>query len=269
MVKKLNIPGKCVFCGAGGLTKEHFWPEWASSLLRSPAKPGPHREEFTVRENKTEVVSHFQKERPGHITTKKLRIVCGKCNSGWMSTMESAVQPIATPMILGQSANLTTEHQLILARWAALKILVFEMNRRELAVTTQAERETFKTAREIPSGLQIWVAQCFSDTWCNAYRRQAGTLALPGRPRPADGRKNVHTVTFGIGQLFFFAAGSAAEGIKLADLFLLGEQFVPLWPRSVESIRWPPTSAIGDRDANRVAGVFDLLMHSPGVIWMP
>jgi hypothetical protein len=25
--------GKCIFCEAGNLSKEHFWPEWASALL--------------------------------------------------------------------------------------------------------------------------------------------------------------------------------------------------------------------------------------------
>ena len=26
-------PGKCIFCGASNLSKEHFWSEWASPLL--------------------------------------------------------------------------------------------------------------------------------------------------------------------------------------------------------------------------------------------
>lgn len=37
MAKRLNrkskLPGRCIFCGGGNLSKEHFWPEWASALL--------------------------------------------------------------------------------------------------------------------------------------------------------------------------------------------------------------------------------------------
>jgi hypothetical protein len=39
-------PGKCNFCGRGNLSKEHFWPEWASALL--PRYPDNRHVEQTV-----------------------------------------------------------------------------------------------------------------------------------------------------------------------------------------------------------------------------
>jgi len=70
-VKPRRLPEKCAFCGLGNLSKEHFWPQWAESLLRSPAQSGSYRELFVVRTEKTKIVSHRHKERPGHVTTKK------------------------------------------------------------------------------------------------------------------------------------------------------------------------------------------------------
>lgn len=221
-----------------------------------------------MRTGKTEVVSHARKERPGHITTKKIRVVCGSCNNGWMSTIESAVQSFATPMILGRSGVLNENQQTLLAQWATLKLMVVELNHRTEAVTTQAERFAFRESRDIPRGLRFWIAQCFSDVWCNAYFRHAATLGRDFASRPVDNRKNVHTAALGIGQLFFYAMGSAAEGVNLADLIQLGEQLVPLWPLPGGDLRWPPASAIGDREANRIAMVFDVLMRDPRVIWI-
>jgi hypothetical protein len=53
--------------------------------------------------------------------TFTVRCVCTDCNAGWMSEIESAAQPILTPMIEGNAVSLTISDQEILAKWLGLK----------------------------------------------------------------------------------------------------------------------------------------------------
>src|ERR1035437_6614904 len=90
-------PGKCIFCGRRNLSKEHFWPEWASALL--PRYPDNRHVEhlFTVTEKTKLVRPPEVRSRQGHSWTKRLRAVCSECNNGWMSVLENVAKPILTP----------------------------------------------------------------------------------------------------------------------------------------------------------------------------
>jgi len=45
-------------------------------------------------------------QRRGHREKKKLRVVCEKCNNGWMSEIENDSKPILTPFLNGDWQNL-------------------------------------------------------------------------------------------------------------------------------------------------------------------
>jgi hypothetical protein len=105
-----------IFCGGKPTTKEHIWSEWMHPNLPSESDA---REEFLKTfAQRNSAVSH---ERPGPVITKKIRAVCGDCNNGWMSRLETAVKPIILPMIRGDACTLDTEAQALLARWITMK----------------------------------------------------------------------------------------------------------------------------------------------------
>lgn len=82
--------GKCIFCSKAGLTKEHLWPVWATPLLEN-SRAEKHTEQLFTTQNTVPIIPPRTKTKPGHLRTKKLRVVCGCCNSGWMSALENAV----------------------------------------------------------------------------------------------------------------------------------------------------------------------------------
>ncbi len=267
---KQKVPGKCIFCGLGNLSKEHFWPQWTASVLRATSSSGPYRQELVVRENKTHVVSHHRKERPGHVTTLKVRAVCANCNSEWMSAIETAAQPILTPMMLGKRLSLSPEMQIALVQWITLKLMVGEQTNQPDAIFRQSELAAFRMSRTIPSHLRVWITQCFSDTWCNAYMRHAVTFAPPNFvKRPPVDKKNSYATVFGIGQLFIFSMGTTYDGLDLLDHFKIGDELKPLWPLAGVLIQWPPDSAINDTGASRIGMAFDALMKDPRTLWHP
>jgi hypothetical protein len=55
-------------------------------------------------------------------------VVCQSCNNGWMSKIETQAKESLIALMSGQSFILTTERQYKIARWAALKAMVYEYN---------------------------------------------------------------------------------------------------------------------------------------------
>src|SRR6266853_3297846 len=112
--------GKCIFCSKAGLTKEHLWPVWATPLLGN-SRAEKHTEQLFTTQNTVLIRPPRTKAKPGNLRTKKLRVVCGGCNSGWMSALENAVKPMLTALVTSQPRALTPDDLDVLARWVALK----------------------------------------------------------------------------------------------------------------------------------------------------
>jgi hypothetical protein len=111
MAKRTNLkgPGRCIFCGAGGLSKEHIWSEWTYELV-PPIPGGEHVKTVyqSAKHNPKITGVESSKQRQGSTNTIKLYAVCKtECNNGWMSRLDEAAKPLLTPLILGQPAVLS------------------------------------------------------------------------------------------------------------------------------------------------------------------
>lgn len=65
------------------------------------------------------------KRMVGDIIDFQVKRVCGPCNHGWMSELESRAQPLLTRIFNGSTTTLTPAHQLLLATWATKTAIVF------------------------------------------------------------------------------------------------------------------------------------------------
>jgi hypothetical protein len=137
----------------------------------------------------------------GHTYTQTIRDVCEKCNSGWMSGIETATQGVLTPLIQGTPSILTPVMQEQLASWITLKALVIDHEKRGDGVTSIETRHSFMRRGVIPSAMRIWIGYHDTPTWYFSFRRQAatwslhiGSLASLPRKSPVGHRKNVQAV---------------------------------------------------------------------------
>lgn len=269
MSKKVNgkPAKKCIFCGAGNLSKEHFWPEWAAEIL--PNFPINQREERLYTFTQLTTLKEPPKilTRPGYAKTKKIRAVCASCNNGWMSILETSVRPILTPLIKGEPFTFNDSSAKILAQWIALKVMVGEHNQPDEMVTKLPERETFKSSLEIPPGLKIWIAKCGVGGWETSYVRHAATVSRTPTPLPEHRFKNIHTVTFGIGNLMIHVFHSTVANLdNHFDISHPG--IVQLYPFKSE-IMWPLTKNLSIEDARFVANTLDQWLKLSIVGWRP
>jgi hypothetical protein len=259
--------GKCIFCEAGNLSKEHFWPEWASDLL--PTYPiNRHVERLLTFTEVTRLEEQKSRTKPGHAWTKKIRVVCARCNNGWMNTLETAARPFLTLLISTTSHTMTAAAALTSAQWIALKIMVGEYNQPGDAVTLPSDRAKFRSTWQLPPNFKIWIARCGVGGWETAYFRHAGTVSATPGVRPEHRRKNIHSVTFGIGDLLVHVLHTTAPGVDLGLTLSEPGVVIPLFPIAGEII-WPPARGISAEEAAFLANTLDRLFRSHSVRWQP
>jgi hypothetical protein len=172
---KLKPPGKCMFCSGGNLTKEHFWPRWAASLLPSYPENRHVEQVYTYVEKSRLVRPPAIRQRTGNAWTKKIRVVCQSCNSGWMSRLEDKARIMLTPLIKGEAVELSLEAVLVLSQWIVLEMMVGEQNQPIEVVTTAEQRRHFWQELEMPKNLNIWIANFALIRWWEAANCDAAT----------------------------------------------------------------------------------------------
>ena len=264
--KKIQVRGKCIFCGQGDLSHEHFWPQWASDVLRINFHAESHIKISTVRSWKKEVVSHKRKERQGHVMTNTLRVVCRNCNSGWMSALENETKDILTPLMRGEHLDLNDEMQSKVAQWITCRVMVGEHSNKEEVVIPFSDLNAFKENRTIPWYMNIWIGRCISDQWNNAYLKNTALLSLPTEATPSLKNKNTHTTAFGIGEFFTYSAGCITKGIDFQNYFTFSDHLIKLWPLSGKVIIWPHMRIINSQGCFQIANSLDALADNPHVI---
>ena len=185
-----------------------------------------------------------------------------------MSTLETAAKSVLIPLIRGEPSKITEASALVLAQWVALKIMVGEHNQRGDAVVTPQERVRFRATQQMPENLRIWLARCGVGGWKTAYRRQAGTVSLTPEIQIRSQIKNIHSITFGVGDLLVHVLHATVPDLKL-DLSLSQPGIVlPLYPIT-GPMDWPPDRGVSAAEASYLAETLDRLFRDKNTRWMP
>jgi hypothetical protein len=265
--KNIKGPGKCIYCGGGAvpgnpMTREHLWSIWIDDANLLPKFVVQYVETAKKFRRYTGETKDFHRERQGAPYNKTIKVVCQTCNSGWMGTIETAVQPILTPLIKGQKIRLTQAKRRTLTEWITLKMLVAEHSGyrdHELdPIFTQADRNAFMYGRMIPSGVRIYLVRQESIVWATGYKRHASGLGQepPSFPPQKDptGTKNVQAITWGLGRLLVYISAVTDPQIRPHFRFVKGPEFRRLWPLTQSDVNWPPPIRVDDAFVEDLAG---------------
>jgi hypothetical protein len=125
-----------------------------------------------------------------------------------------------------------------LAQWIALKVMVAEHNRPEDSVTPQDVLAKFRATLDIPPNFRIWIARCGRGGWETGYVRHAATIGTSPIVMPHHRFKTIHSVAFGIGDLFVFSRFTTVPSVPnpFPDEPAALVQIFP----NVSSWSWPP-----------------------------
>jgi hypothetical protein len=172
---------RCLFCGtAARLSREHVWPRWMISVL-----PAGHHfsSRGTLGRYNGQAGARFGDVFESVDSCSwTARAVCGTCNNGWMSTLESAAQPTLSPLLTGESAKIRGADITVVFRWAvktAIMIGAGTGNPWQLE-PRQAKALRSGSAPKLISRVSLARVPQGLDGWAHVERLKAKVSGRPG-----------------------------------------------------------------------------------------
>jgi hypothetical protein len=228
----------CIFCGGVANSHEHLLPEWLQTILPSDERVVHTRDIDGVQASPWE-------KKP---FTERTKVVCRKCNHGWLSRLESETKPLLTPVITRRGpCQFDLGSQWIVARWAVKTCYVFQgLMPKPLAPMTHPLLLHMNSMP--PQQVTVWMG--------SHYRAKQDPINSISIIKPVSLRFNNELED--LGYMSFLAVGGAAfliVGHRLGSYVecVLGEQhpssqmFTKIWPHSQQVVDWPPY-LMADRD---------------------
>lgn len=240
----------CVFCSddSARLTDEHVFADWISDFYAERVGHLPYGM----------VEMGTSSDQPRQFRTvpfqQVVKIVCAKCNSGWMASLESQVKPYLSKMLVGENVRLRSNAQRDLARWCLKTVMVMEhFNPKDPLIPKAHYHDLYQaraalsnnfiviSSRKIPrhdeKGLHM--AEIFRDRFIFAKI----TASLSGDRRLAQDWMNqqardghiAYKVTFAVGNFVAQVFGHDLPG----TLAIAGNgPAIPIWPDVRNRVDW-------------------------------
>lgn len=249
-VRRRKPPGRCIFCGKVGLTKEHMWADWLRSYI--PRELDSHSMALTkVSLKKTE---QALQRRTGDPHSRRIKCVCRECNNGWMSKLQETAKPFLVPILEGTPIHLRRNGQTALASWATMMIMVAEHLDAEMIAVPQLDRQWLRTKLRPPSHWRIWIGRhtaiqhpLFTHNVVSMVpEKEIERLGPEGSVPP-----NTQTSTILLGKHLIIHVMSSAAARTIIRRWKLPAQISPslcqIWPVIDQLVIWPrPGGALDD-----------------------
>jgi hypothetical protein len=242
---------ECAFCPeTAELTAEHIIPQWMERLF-----PGKSNMKYKDGKGRISEWSSLKIDW-------KARVVCGPCNNGWMSDIESQhAMPVLTPFIVGEVRNIPITQGIArsLALFAFKTAVVMDhAHHRGKPWFSKRLRYAFREDQTISSEVQMWMCGTFGKRRAidlhSGYFSGNLPLAYP---------VNSYVCTVAIGHLVFQVHNSKHFGkTRLYPLPIFDAVAVPFWPRLPMGVSWPFQANLeGKRDFDEFSMRWKSIAH--------
>lgn len=231
----------CLFCDDRAGTKEHVWPQWLISCV------GPDSSSPTEYWNS--IYSPPKRWLGPKVTTRQ---ICGACNNGWMSELESKVRATMGSLINDLSFLIDREQQGAVASWAMKTAMVIEgMKQDKNNFYSVEQRHSFRSALIPPPDTAIWLGRCVQSNLLHGEARKLHARKS-ATPNPLD---DGCATTFVVGRLVIQLlsvkrkpeTGQCDLRIRMRD-GPWERKLMQVWPIERERVNWPPPESFNDLD---------------------
>jgi hypothetical protein len=237
---------QCIFCQASGpgvtITREHVWPHWLLTQSKVQFDTG-----LEVARINGQPTGEPRQAKP---FTRRPRIVCYRCNTGWMHDLEEQARPSLLPLLDGLTNELDGARQTAVAAWVtktcfALSYAIHQAPPRIPVAHRKAMAEML--GREPPSGVGVLLG--FDDNSTSRSDERLDLTSFGSReytvlPPGASRRFAVYGLFLRIHRLVGVVIGSAELPKQYGPIphTLEGEYLTRLWPAVEEVVHYPPSS---------------------------
>lgn len=192
----------------------------------------------------------------GPLGSRKIRNVCTKCNSGWMSRLESAAKPALTDLILGNKTILDATNQKVISSWTVMTSIISEYTDTPTRSIPASDYQHLMNTNLPPDGWHIWLGTCAGIRWKQGYRHHGLAVGPRQGFRWFVPKYNTQFSTFGIGSLLIHAASSTVPNlVQKFDKSTLGG-LIQIWPQMSPNVTLPSALVLTDEQANQIADAF-------------
>lgn len=258
----------CLFCNrefdpAAGREKtgEHVFGDWLRPHFEIPGSPGTQVRWNASSTGDQELWSY--KTYPADRTVKG---VCGECNNGWLSNMETRVKPHLLPALRSRKRRRSFGEgaQSIFSAWAYKTALVVGVKGGRASIPIRHLHD-FHEERKPPESTRVWAfATTKRDLLYIDHRTITVALREDGDPPPGS---NAFATTLGVGHIGFYVLSWTGPKPDMARFFQapLNDYLIPIFPSRGPMI-WPPRKAFTHEGVDQFANVFGRLPGHPGVV---
>lgn len=196
---------RCAYCDrTATMTKEHIWGEWIKAFV--PAVANKHGYQRIAVPRPGERNAERPQIRAGNPVGATAPVVCGRCNSGWMSQIQEKAKSHLIPLFDGNAVPLTIAAQTAIAKWATMATMTGEyLSRDDRYIAIPAEDRASLMADRIPSTWRIWIGFLAKPGWRRQWQHASLPILnaeyLPQSVTDDERSPNTQTTTFTVGKL--------------------------------------------------------------------
>jgi hypothetical protein len=246
------MPQECAFCPATAcFTGEHLWSNWINKVLTDRSY------QFRRLDKKTQKISSWES---GELNMKA-RVVCGDCNSGWMSKVDNQeAKPILRHLIADPAKRILQLRSIISLAVFGFKTAVVadHIGAQREPFFTREQRHAFARNLQLPGGLFMWLAAVETQTR-GAFKTR---YVVPEIVTEDDFRFYVFTYCVGHFALQVVGTKWTTDDPNRAYPFPVIEQnpsdsivSTSFWPIQTQSaFSWPPSAYLPEDSIDAFAG---------------
>lgn len=249
------------------MSKEHLWSSWLKDHISSEIHTSYFDHLYTSTGKSIPQKSRSSK-RQGDLITKKVRVVCKKCNNGWMSKLEERVKPILIPLLTADSSSVQKEDLSTLIEWIVMKILVSEHDEGGTQVTPVNERHEFYKNRTIPNFFRLYISTHNSDINAD-FSRDSTLMSQTKRiPKPPLNKlqRNIQVTSFTCGKLFILAFVPRLDDFDSIIEFK-HSPMVEIWPNIQGEISWPTKELLSQAEMSMFKNFLQQIVQNKNTIY--
>jgi hypothetical protein len=223
----------CMFCQEKVSSREDIWPQWLTK--RFPLSEASHMEG----ERGGYKLGRWQTKTPKLLPSK---CVCGNCNNGWMSRLESEMKPIVVSILDEQLRALDASSQAVIAVWAIKTAMALEaLYPERVFFYSENERQNMRVVSAIPERTTIWIAKCVNQP--NIY-----SVGKDLRTAPGENEVKAYVTTMAFGSLTLQVLSIRIPASLPNEISITYDSregpwdktLLRVWPLIPNSQQWPP-----------------------------
>lgn len=246
----MPLPGPCIFCGNKANSREHALPKWVAKRfgLRGSFL-------YTV-----EVVGNVTpRKQPISLASHRERIFCAACNEHFKH-LEDRAAPIVERMGKGESFQIDSKMQNILAAWGAKTAFALIAAERELVgIVPEAERRHLRESG-MPSE-NVWVGYAAWDGVAHKFVGSSQLEDLSHAVDPPPARRDNYQAVMAVGKLVMKIFGMTQP--LLIDQFRQVQIIHQVWPKQADELTWPPPAPIPEASLRMLIEFIPLAPEQP------